>query len=268
MNILYADIAEDFKHTYITTMFELRKHMRRRRLLIAAFLAILFPVLFYVVPIAINSPFPEQALLFASNNLGFTEMLIVISSTFFASDAICGELDKRTYLVSFTMPQRRTSFIVGKYAAAFIATGFVISIYYLMILAEMIGIYGAFQIPLGFLTSYLIGLLYTMAAISVAFLFSSLLKSTISSALLVFFTLFMILPIVSGLLTLAKYDNWYVLTNTSSLITGVFGVSTGGAMGGMGGSALNFYVGLKVMASYAIGLFCASLAITLYRGVE
>jgi ABC-2 type transport system permease protein len=266
-----ASIVKDLRDTASALAFELRKHVRRRRLVIAVTLALLIPLAFYLVPRALGVAFAASATLFAGSNLGFAGTLILISSTFFGGDAISSELDKRTFLVSYVAPQRRTSVYAGKFLAAFLATALVAALYFGVILAEMQTVYGLGAVPAAFSTSFSLALLYALAALSVAFTFSSLMRSTISSNMLSFFTMFLVLPIVSGVLSLAGVDPWLVPTYYSSLITSVFGGSSGFAgPGGGGGSAFvpDFHVGLAVVTGWSVALIVSSAVVTARRQME
>lgn len=253
-------------------LFELDKHLRRRRILIALLLAILVPLLFYLVPRAAGIGFPANSTLFAGTNLGFASLLVLISAGFFGGDAISSEIDKRTFLVSYVSPQRRTSIFSGKFLAAYLATAGVVALYYAITLAEMGSVYGFADIPAAYTTSFGIALLYAAAALFVAFMFSSLMKSTITSNMLSFVALLFILPIISTVLAVAGVDPWLVPTYYASLITSVFGgVSAfGGPGGGAGFSAFeaDFNTGLVVVTGWTVALLIFSAFVTSRRQME
>jgi hypothetical protein len=80
----------------------------------------------------------------------------------------------------------------------------------------------------------------------------------------------MILPITSAVLSLAEVDPWFLVTHSAGLITDVFNLpSAGGFRPGQGpaGSGAfvtfspEFYLGITVMAVYAITPFLAGLVI-------
>ena len=109
MTGLSNDIMSDFNHFYLCVRFELTKHIKRWRLLMVVALTILIPLIFYVIPPAFNIDFAETANEFANTNLGFINLLIIISGAVFAGDAVSGEFEKKTGLSLFPTPQRRTS---------------------------------------------------------------------------------------------------------------------------------------------------------------
>jgi len=271
MSSLVSAVSKDLRDTALAMAFELEKHLRRRRILIALLLATVVPLLFYAIPRLRGVAFASTSTLFAGNNLGFASLLILISAAFFGGDAISSELDKRTFLVSYVAPQRRTSMFAGKFLAAFLATALVTTLYYGITLAEMESAYGWGDVPAAFSTSFAVALLYALAALSVAFTYSSVMRSTITSNMLSFFTLLLILPIVQTVLSIAGVDPWFIPTFYSSLITSVFGGSSGFAGPGGGGTASftpDFHVGLSVISGWTAALVVFSASVTARRQME
>ncbi len=275
MSTIAAAIRKDLQDTWSAVLFELDKHLRRRRLLIALLLAVIIPMLFYVIPRARGVGFASSSTLFAGNNLAFASLLVLISAAFFGGDAISSELDKRTFLVSYVAPHRRTSMFVGKFLAAFLATALVSLLYYGVTFTEMESVYGWGNVPAAFSTSLAIALLYALGALAVTFTFSSVMRSTITSNMLSFFALLLILPIVSGVLSIAGVDPWFVPTYYSSLTTSVFGGTGGfgGGPGGPGGGAgasfsPDFHTGLWVLCGSSIILLAFSALVASRRQME
>ncbi|MEW5936402.1 MAG: ABC transporter permease [Candidatus Thermoplasmatota archaeon] len=273
MRSFKSDIIGDISNTYLSVKFELMKHMRRKRLLIAVSLAIIIPLIFYAIPKIWDVGFADSAGEFASDTLGYINLLIIISGAIFAGDAISGEFEKKTGLLLFPTPQRRTSIFVGKYIAALIATFFVLSLYYGTLTLEITQIYGVKEIPVDLATSYLISLIYATSVLSVIYFFSSILKRTISSTLLGFFFLMMILPITERVLKSVDVEPWFVVTYSAGLITDVFRLPTNVAFGpgerlALTGFAPDFYVGIWVMMAYKIVLFLVSIAIANRKNME
>jgi ABC-type transport system involved in multi-copper enzyme maturation permease subunit len=270
---LKGDIMEDITHTYIAMQYELRKHLRRRRLAIAIILAVILPILFYAIPKIWNVEFADTSESFATANLGFVTLLITISAALFAGDAVSGEFEKKTALLTFSTPQRRTSIIIGKYIAALFAIIIVVSLYYIITTIEIAGVYGMDNTPSELLKSYLLTLLYVCGVLSLTFFFSSVLKGVMSSTLLSFFTLLMILPIVSTLLGVAEIEPWFIVTYSAGLITNVFGLrgrEVSVAKGTEGGSTYtpDFVTGVEVMVAYALIFFVISIIIAVRKDVE
>jgi ABC-2 type transport system permease protein len=263
------DLASDIINVYLSVKFELRKHLKRKRLLMVVALAIVLPLIFYVVPLLFDMDFADTANEFASGNLGFITLLIIISGAIFAGDAISSEFEKKTGLLLFPTPQRRTSIFVGKYIAAIISVWLVVSLYYLITMLEIVQIYSMGGISIELAKSFLIALLYAASVISIIYFFSSILKRTITSTLIGFFTLMMILPIISTVLSAVDVDPWFLVTHSANLIADVLGTSGGGFEPGNGpggngfggGFSPDFYVGIYVMVLYTIGFFLTSIGL-------
>ena len=209
------DLITDVKHFYLSINFEIRKHLRRKGLILVLILAFLLPFIFYIVPIVLNTDFADTANQFASSNLAFINLLIIISAAVFTGDAISSEFEKKTGLILFPTPQRRNSIFIGRFIAAIIGVWLVISIYYFITILEIISVYGVSEISIELSKSFLIALIYSVCAISIIFLLSSILKKTIYSSLVGFFLLMMILPIISSVLQLADVEPWFIVTYSS-----------------------------------------------------
>jgi len=260
------DLTTDVSHMLLTLRFELRKHLRRRRLLLVALLAIALPTLFYMVPQFFDVEFPETGDSFASNNLSFLGILVIISGSLFAGDAISGEFENKTALTLFPLPQRRTSLLLGKYAAALIATCFAISLYYSITAIEVTSVYGTGGLTVGLLKSYLVAVLYSAGVVSVVFFFSSVMGRSITSTLVGFFSLLMVLPIVANVLRIVDINPWYIITHAAGLITDIFALPS--PFAGQPGPWANyeaflpeFFVSISVMLAHAIGFLVLSIII-------
>jgi ABC-2 type transport system permease protein len=259
MAIRRENIKNDVFDTYLSVKFELVKHLKHRRLLIVAALAVLVPLIFYV-------KVPDTAAVFAANVLFFADLLIVISAAMFAGDAVCGEFEKKTSLLLFPTPQRRLSIFAGKYIAALTATFFVVLLYYLTMTLQIAQLYGWGGIPTELAKSWLTALIYSASAVSVVFFFSSLLKRSMSSTIVGFLFLMIILPVVAMILMRVNQEPWFIVTYSANLIPDVLGVSSSLVPGGEQHSALsnfkpNFGVGIGVMVAYAIVAFVSGVVL-------
>jgi len=271
MKTVKEDIKEDLKNTCLTVSFELKKHFRMKRMIISFGLAIGLPLIFYIVP-RIWASFPDTAEGFATLNLSFVNLLIIISGSLFAGDAVVGEFEEKTGLLLFSTPQRHSTIFIGKYIGALLPTLAVVSIYYLTTSLEIVGIYGTGGLSIELFQSFIISLVYTTSAVSLIFFFSSILKRKITSTLLGFFSLIMILPIIESVLQfLVEVEPWYILTYSAGLITDVF-VSVppigGGPGGQVGQFSPDFYMGLTIMVLHTLVLFFLSVFIANRRRME
>lgn len=270
-------ITSDLRDMWLSAGFEIKKHIRRKRLYIALGLAVAIPFLFYLVPILSGGDFDDTAVDFASSSLGFVNILIIISAAIFVGDAISGDFEKKTGLLLFPTPQRKTSIFIGKYLAAMGSVFLVISMYYLVLVLEIIQIYGASALSLEFLKSFLLALLYSTSILSVIFFLSSIMKKSITSSLTGFFLLMMVMPILSMLLRAADVDPWFMVTHNADLITDVlgtmgvgFGPGSGQGAGPLSAAVFEpeFYQGMVVMLAYSVTFFLAGLGIANRRRME
>ena len=274
MNLLnYIPALDDFKNMYLSVRFELLKHLRRKRVIITLALAILIPLIFLTVPPALGQDYADTANVFVASNLAFISLLIILSGAIFTGDAISGEFEKKTGLLLFPTPQRKSSIFMGKYVAAVISTWLIVSIYYLVTILEISSIYGASGITIELAQSFLLALLYSTSVVSIVFFFSSIMKKAITSTLIGFFLLMMILPIITTVFTVAEVDPWFIVTHDGDLITNVLGAGNGDGFGPSHGFNLTtfepeLWSGIGVMSAYTIILFLIGIVFANRRRME
>jgi len=270
MTFFAGGATGEVSHTLLSIRFELTKHLRRKRLLIVTALAIVVPLIFYIIPRIGDVDFGESASSFAANALGFLSVLIIVSAALFAGDAVSGEFEKKTGLLLFPTMQSRTSIFIGKYVAALLATFLVVSLYCVVITLEIMGVYGVGEIPAELAKAYLLALLYTTSAVSVVYFFSSVLNRTIASTVLGFVVLMMLLPVIQRVLGLVDVEPWFIVTYSAGLITeGLGEVSFGpGERFASESFSPDLYVGIGVMIAYTIIFFVSSVLIANRKGME
>jgi ABC-2 type transport system permease protein len=269
----YIPVVDDFKNIYLTIKFELLKQIKRKRILITLILTILIPLIFFAVPPLLGQDYANTANGFANSNLGFVNLLIILSGAIFAGDVISGEFENKTGLLLFPTPQRKSSIFTGKYIASLIATFLIVSIYYLITIMEIASIYGPSGISVEIVQSFLLALLYCTSVVSIVFFFSSIMKKTITSTLIGFFFLLMILPIITAVFIVAEVDPWLIVTYNEGLVTDVLGtVNQGGFSQGQGFNLTIFkpdlWTGIGVMSAYTIVLFLTGIVMADRRKME
>ncbi len=258
-------IRASFSETWLSVRFEMLKHTRRRRLFIVCTLAIAVPLLFYIY---YYRQHPTSAADFAATSLAFMNVLIVISAAMFAGDAVCGEFERKTSLILFPTPQNRSSIFGGKYIGALLGAFLVVSLYYLVLTLQIGQLFGWGNIPGELGKSFATGLVYSVAAVSLAFLVSSLLKHSMSATIVGFLALLIVLPIASLIITLLNHEPWYIVTYSAGLITDVLG--SAGGFGGGGRDAVRQFTpgfgrGLAVMVVYGVVCFAAGMAVAVRK---
>jgi ABC-type transport system involved in multi-copper enzyme maturation permease subunit len=262
---MMISLSRDLYDTYLSFRFELTKHFKRKRLLIVGTLAILIPLLFLIKS-------PNLSSEFASNSLTLMNVLALISGAMFAGDAISSEFEKKTSLLVFPTPQRRVSIFAGKYLAALAATLMIVSIYYLVVTIEVIGLFGAGEIPMVLLKSYFLAALYASSVVSIIYFFSSIFKKTTMSTVVGFFFVLMVLPILSMIFMLLKVEPWFIVTYSAGLITNVIGVASIAASHAEGMGIEDFQpqlaLGIVMMFVYTAVFFLAGTWIANRKSVE
>jgi len=252
--------------------FELSRHIVRRRIYFMAVVLALIIALPITVKYVLNVPNPDSPKEFLENELGSISILIVLSATFFAGDALASEYEKKTGYVLFPNPVRREIIYAGKFLASFLISMGVISIYYFVVGMETYHYYG--KIPHEFWLSFAFSTLYTLSVVGLAYLYSSILSSAMSSTLLTFFTLFMILPAISSITMLSGVEPWFILTYCGDIITLVFNPPDKRVekISVRGFTFYVFYpdinVSCMVMLAYAIVTILSSLRIFKHRELK
>ncbi len=251
-------------NTYLSVVFELKKHLKLRRLLIVAAIAVLIPLFFYISP-------PVTSSQFAATSLGFINILIAVAGAMFAGDAVSGEFEKKMTLLSFPTPQNRLSIFAGKYVAALIGTFMTIVLFYITMLAQISQLYGIDALPAEVWQSLGIALIYATSAVSIVFFLSSVLKRSTSATILGFVSLMMILPVISMVLSRASVEPWFIVTYSAGLISNVVG--EGASIIGPGREMVSSFepalgTGIIIMLAYTVLGFISSMIFINRKSVD
>lgn len=274
MTSITNNIKFETVDTYLSTRFEIKKHLRGKRVLIIAVFAIIIPIIISIAPWLSGVDFADSAGEFASSTLALIPFLIVISAVLFAGDAISSEFERKTGLLLFSTVQSRASILLGKYIAALIAILIGTSLYYAVVLLEIIIIYGLGDIPIELVQSYFIAFIYTTSILSIVFLMSSLLNRSMISTVLSFFILIMLLPAIGAAFTAASIEPWFILSYYSSLITNVLFTGSSGLVIDVHGMDIladyspDIYIGIAIMIAYTIVLLTSSIVLLNRKDME
>lgn len=249
-------ISNDLYFIFLSLRFEFGNHLKRKRILAVAVFAILIPVLGMFV---INLP---DYIEFAKSAVAFSVFLMVyFTAILFASGSISDEFDKKRGLLLFPTPQRRISIFAGKYLAALAAVLLVVSIIYIVVTAQIIGLYGTGSIPVALVKSYLLAALFSCSVVSVIYFLSSIFKKALTSGLIGLLLFFLVLPGLEMLMYYLDFRKWFLLTSHTGLITEVLYQSRiipeGTIIGSLGRAQSSFGTGIAVMIAYAVIFFAA-----------
>lgn len=274
MTSITNNIKYETVDTYLSTRFEIKKHLRSKRIFIIAVFSIILPLIISIAPWLGGVDFVDSANEFASSGLMLIPFLIVISAVLFAGDAISSEFERKTGLLLFSTVQSRASILLGKYIAALIAILIGTSLYYAVVLLEIIIIYGLGDIPIELVQSYFIAFIYTTSVLSVVFLMSSLFNRSMISTVLSFFILIMLLPAIGAAFTAASIEPWFILSYYSSLITNVLFTGSSGFVTNVHGMDIladyspDIYIGIAIMIAYTIVLLTSSIVLLNRKDME
>ena len=212
-------VPSDVQQLGVVTRYEIFRHLRSNRMIGLVGIIVLLVVMIMVLPPALGNSYPTDPAAFGANFTGIATLLIVIAATLFAGDAIVGEFQQRTGYLLFPNPVKRTTLFFGKWMAALIVTFAVIGLYYAVAAILGFAITGGGTVLLFY--SFLLSLLYATATISVAFLISSVMKGGTGALILVFALLFMIMPMVSGIMGVTAVKPNFILTFEGETIASV-----------------------------------------------
>ncbi len=156
---------------------------------------------------------------FASNFIGFANILIVICATFFGADAIVSEYQARTGYLIFPNPIKRATLYMGKFSASMTAGIAVVGLFYVATaILSMISVGG---LDKDFLLSYGFALEYLLAAMAIAYLISTVLKGSTGATVLTFFLFIMILPIVDSIGSISGFKASWSVTFSAGTISNI-----------------------------------------------
>jgi ABC-type transport system involved in multi-copper enzyme maturation permease subunit len=111
-------------------------------------------------------------------------------------------------------------------------------------------------------------LVYSTAAVCVAFFVSSFLKRSISATIVSFLALLMILPIIQMIIIILDQEPWFIVTYSAGLITSVLGAGRA-SVPGHGNMVQQFTptlgTGIAVMVAWAAICLAAGMAMAVRK---
>ncbi|HTY46484.1 MAG TPA: ABC transporter permease [Methanomassiliicoccales archaeon] len=186
----------DPEQVVLVTRYELYKHIRSRRLIGILVIEALVLGLILALPAITGKPYPNDSARFIERFTGFTSLLIVIGAVLFAGDAIVAEFQNRTGYLILPNPVRRSTLFAGKFLAAIIIMFGVVTLYYVVAIIGSAIVTGSITDLV--IQSYLLALLYVVAAAGMGFFISAVMKGATGALVFTFAVLFLILPVVTG----------------------------------------------------------------------
>jgi ABC-2 type transport system permease protein len=211
------DVPSDTEQVVIATRYELEKHFQSRAFIGIIGLVVAVITLMTVIRPLLGLSFPSDAVEFVQGYLTWVDIIVLIGAVAFASGALSSEFEKRTGLLMFPQPVKRTTYLLGKYLSSIIMTAMAMGLYYVLVSVLSLVIVGT--VPGAILISFGFAMLYGAAVCAVAFLFSALLKTNTASIVATVLTFLMVMTIVSSLLSMSGVDPFFLASNAASVIS-------------------------------------------------
>lgn len=266
----------DVRQVMTVAYYELYKYVRSARMVGIFALAALIIALILIIPPALGQEYPKDPAYFAQRFFLWSSVLIVVGATLFAGDSLASEFQSRTGYLMFPNPVKRWVYFTGKLLASLLTMSFVISVFYIVV--SLLTIWHSQSFSDLTYRSFGLSLLYIVAAVGVGYLVSAIMKGATGALVFTFAILFLIFPILDGVLSFAGAKPVFSVTFSAEAISYIMQtpyptdqkltLPTGGAFGEGGGSTVqvwNYYPDVStaalVMVIYALVAIAAALVI-------
>ena len=260
-----AVLPSDIAQIGVVFKYDILKYLRSRRLLGIIAIEVLVLLLITALPPLLGNSYPSNSDEFMQRYAGFTVLLVVIGATLFAGDAIVSEFQGRTGYLLFPKPVRRSVLLAGKFIASTAAIFAVIILYYVIALILDLGITGGFS-TLG-AESLLLALIYSVAALAVGYLISSVMKGSTGALILTFALFLFIFNIVDSVLSAGGVKPWFMLSFAGGIISDItispYPVDVISPGGGVRGALLGNVYAPDIGLSIAVMVVYAAIALIL-----
>ena len=159
---------------------------------------------------------------YLSNFLDYAGLWIIIAAAFFGGDALSVDFSTGAGYYMLVLPIKRGVLLAGRYAAATLVTLAVVAVYYVFGVAGAVYFFGGGSIAWGnYGLSIGIAILFTLAALGVAFCISALFRSPAAGVLVTILALYVGLTTLQGVLELANIEPWMSLTYAGGAMAAV-----------------------------------------------
>jgi ABC-2 type transport system permease protein len=202
-------LPTDLQQVKVVAKYDILKYLRSRRLLGLMIIEALVLALITVLVGTSDRPYTVNEVI--GQYTGFVSILIILGATLFGGDAIVSEYQGRTGFLLFPNPVKKISILLGKFASSVAAMSLVLVIYYVVAIVAGL-VMGSGSMSDRVFASLGLALLYGIAAISVAFLVSSIMKGSTGALILTFALFFLIFSIITSLIgELGGVKPWFML---------------------------------------------------------
>ncbi len=203
--------------------FQLRAYVRTWRFLgllffVAAVTLALLGVDVYRGADAVKATSPTASD-FLGTFLGFLTYAVVVTAAFLGGDALAVDLSGGPGYLMLTLPVRRRVLLFGRFVAAALAGIAVALVYYAIAAASTFAFYGT--VPVAIVLSFGGAILFGLAALAVAFFFSSFFKTPAVAVIASLLILLLALPVLTVIGTLTGSEPWFSLDYGAQIVSNV-----------------------------------------------
>ena len=209
-------VSESTVQAFVVMKNEVLKFVHSKRMALYLGLVLLILAIMTFAPYIIGDGLPDTPGGISSMYLSLVSLIVLMSSTLFASISIVSEYEERTALIVFTRPIRKISIYVGKVLASLLVSWAFIILYYAVTAVVSSVVAGGIDPDL--LTSLVLAFGYSFGTTGVALLVSSIMKKSNTSTILTFVILLAILPAISTVMTVSGTDASFMLDQAGGTI--------------------------------------------------
>jgi len=253
--MMYFEV-DDLRQSYVVAKNEVRKFLRGKRFAIYVVITIVAFALLTLLPYVTDF---DPSEMFGSSivlHFNFVSHVALLAAVLFASVVFVSEFEERTALVLFTRPIKKTSIFIGKVIGCITLEIVIILLFYLGMAA--VALFNGESITIHFFESLGMVSLYIVAASSVAVFISSIMKKGSTCVIMTFVLLWMMLPIITMILSFSSIEPWFMLDWAAYAIVPS---DIPGMMGGFGSSVPDLAEAAATMIGWsAVSLVLAWIA--------
>ena len=217
-----SDLPSDTAQWVTAVRRQLRFYLRTWRFVGLLIFVLIVDLAVTSVNIAYNSS-GTSAGDYLYNAIGAMPTFGVIVGAFIGGDALAMDFGSGTGYFMLVLPVRRIVLLLGRYAAAFLASFALILVYYVISLGGAVWFYGFVGLPwVDVVESMGLAAVFALAVLAAAFLFSSFFRSPAISIVATILVLFLAFDIVDGILSVTTVEPWFSILYAGQAIALVF----------------------------------------------
>ena len=210
-------LVSDLEDWWIATRHQLRHYLRTNRFL--GLLGFVFVVSALTLTFEVSVGIPTERLAqldhpseYVCNFLGYAPLWIILAAAFFGGDALSVDFSTGAGYYMLVLPIRRSVLLVGRYAAAALATFAVVGLYYAFAIVGGAYFFSSASLPWwGIGESLGAAALFTLSTLSVAFCVSAFIRSPSAGVLITILALFVVFAALENVTELANFEPWFSL---------------------------------------------------------